>query len=298
MMLPSANDAAHDVAILAAGSVGRFVSLMNARARKLGLHETHFSTPVGLDDSDNYSSARDLVYMALLLRQNSFLREISAQPRAILHSGARERAVVNRNDLVAKYPFVDGVKTGHTIDAGYVLVGSATRDGVSVVSSVLGAPSEAARDADSLALLRYGLSQYRRTTAVKAGEVVQRLPVTDQDDITAQLAAQHTLSAVTRKDEELKLRVVGAPGALKGPLAAGTEVGKVQALRRGDVVASTPLVTVRAIPKPTIPQRVRSWLERSGTVLLLVFLAGCTVLLVLLRRRVLRNRSASGAGVQ
>ena len=298
MMLPSANDAAHDVAILTSGSVSRFVALMNARARKLGLHETHFTTPVGLDDPGNYSSARDLVYMALLLRQNPFVREIVSQPRAILHSGARERVVVNRNDLVAKYPFVDGVKTGHTIDAGYVLVGSATRNGVSVVSSVLGAPSIASRDADSLALLRYGLSQYERTTAVRAGDVVKTLPVSEQGDRKARLAAQHTLSAVTRKGEKLKLRVVGAPAAVKGPLAAGAKVGTVQVLRRGAVVGSTPLVTTRAVPKPSVPQRVRSWLSRSGTVILLVFLAGCTVLLVLLRRRVVRKRSVSGTSVQ
>jgi len=298
MMLPSANDAAHAVAILTAGSVDRFVALMNARARKLGLHETHFTTPVGLDDPGNYSSARDLVYMALLLRQNSFIRQITAQPRAILRSGARERVVVNRNDLVAKYPFVDGVKTGHTLDAGYVLVGSATRNGVSVVSSVLGAPSIAARDADSLALLRYGLSLYQRTTAIRAGDVVESLPVSEQGDLKAKVAAQHTLSAVARKGEKLKVRVVGAPTALKGPLAAGTKVGTVQVLRRGQVVATTPLVTVRAVPKPTVPQRVRSWLSRSGTWLLLLFLAGCTVLLVFLRRRVVRKRAVSGTSVQ
>lgn len=297
MMLPSANDAAHAVAILSAGSVSRFVSRMNARARKLGLTDTHFSTPIGLDDPGNYSSARDLVFMALLLRQNPFVREIVAQPRAILHSGARERVVVNRNDLVAKYPFVDGVKTGHTIDAGYVLVGSATRDGISVVSAVLGDPSISSRDADTLALLRYGLAQYARSTAVKARQVLRSVPVTDQGDLRARLVAAHTLRAVARRGERLTLRVLGAPTKVKGPLAAGTRLGTVHALRRGKVVGTTALVTARAIPKPTIPQRVRSWLSRGGTLLLLAFLAGCTVLLVLLRRRVKRQRSGRGGSV-
>jgi len=298
MMLPSANDAAHAVAILAAGSVDRFVARMNARARKLGLTDTHFSTPIGLDDPGNYSSARDLVFMALLLRRNPFVHEIIGQPRAILHSGARERVVVNRNDLVAKYPFVDGVKTGHTIDAGYVLVGSATRSGISVVSAVLGDPSIASRDADTLALLRYGLDQYARATAVTAGQVLRRVPVKDQGDLRAALSAAHTLSAVARRGEHLTIRVTGAPATLKGPLAAGSRVGTVQALRRGKVVGTTALVTSRAIPKPTIPQRVRSWLKRGGTIALLAFLAGCTVLLVLLRRRVVRRRSAPSGRVQ
>jgi D-alanyl-D-alanine carboxypeptidase (penicillin-binding protein 5/6) len=298
MFLPSANDAAHAIAILSAGSVSRFVARMNARAKTLGLTDSHFSTPIGLDDPGNYSSARDLVFMALLLRRNPFIHEIIGQPRAILHSGARERVVVNRNDLVAKYPFVDGVKTGHTLDAGYVLVGSATRDGISVVSAVLGDPSISSRDADTLALLRYGLSKYTRATAVKARQLLRTVPVKDQGDLKAQLVAQGTLKAVARRDERLTFRVVGAPKQLKGPLQAGTRVGTVQALRRGKVVGSTALVTARAIPKPTIPQRVRSWLSRSGTVVLLAFLAGCTVLLVLLRRRILRQRSGGGSRVQ
>lgn len=294
MMLPSANDAAHAVAIIAAGSVGGFVRLMNQRVRALHLSDTHFANPIGLDQPGNYSSARNLVEMALLLRRNSFIREITAQPRAILHSGARERVVVNRNDLVAKYPIITGVKTGHTLDAGYVLVGSATSDGVTVVSSVLGAPTLAARDADSLALLRYGLSLYVRTPAVKARQVLATASVSDQGDAKAQLVAAHTLSAVARKGERLKLRVIGTPEQVKGPLAAGTRVGTVQALRRRQVVGTTALVTARDVPKPTVPQRVRAWVSRSGTLLLLSFLAVCTVLLVLLRRRIVRRRRPAG----
>lgn len=292
MMLPSANDAAHDVAVLAAGSVGAFVRQMNRRAKELGLRNTHFSTPVGLDDPANYSTAEDLVKLALLLRRSSFVREIVDQPRATLRSGARPRVVVNRNDLVARYPFVTGIKTGHTIDAGYVLVGSASSGGVPVVSAVLGAPSEAARDADTLALLRYGLARYRRVAAVRAGEVLARVPVGEQGDALAPLAALRTLRAVARRDEKLQTRLVGVPAQVDGPLPEGARVGTVQALRRGSVVASAPLVTARAVPAPSAPQKVRSWIARPGTLALLAFLAGCTVALVLLRRRVVRRQGS------
>jgi serine-type D-Ala-D-Ala carboxypeptidase (penicillin-binding protein 5/6) len=290
MMLPSANDAAHAVAVLAAGSVPAFVREMNATARRLGLRNTHFANPIGLDQPGNYSSAEDLVKMALLLRRNSFVREIIDEPRAVLRSGARERVVVNRNDLVARYPFVTGIKTGHTLDAGYVLVGSATSDDVSVVSAVLGTPSESARDADSLALLRYGLSRYRRVPVVPARKVLDEVPVEDQGDARAELIAEHTLRAVARTGERLRVRVVGAPERVEGPLAAGTRVGSVEALRGGEVLATTPLVVARAIPEASVPQRVRAWAGRSGTLLLLLFLAGCTVLLVLLRRRIARRQ--------
>ncbi|MFL5846775.1 MAG: D-alanyl-D-alanine carboxypeptidase family protein [Solirubrobacteraceae bacterium] len=294
MMLPSANDAASDVAVLSAGSVSAFVRRMNARARELGLRNSHFATPVGLDEEGNYSSAEDLVKMALLLRRNSFVREIMAQPRATLHTGARERVVTNRNTLVGRYPFVNGVKTGHTIDAGYVLVGSATSNGVSVVSSVLGTASESARDADSLALLRYGLSRYERRPAVRAHDVLRRVPVDQQGDARAELSAQGTLRVVARKGERLQVRVLNAPESIEGPMPAGTKVGTVEVRRRGEVVASTALVTARAVPKASVPQRVRSWLSRTGTILLLAFLVGCTVLLVLLRRRVVQGRRGGG----
>lgn len=292
MMLPSANDAAHDVAVLAAGSQAAFVSEMNARARKLGLNATHFANPIGLDEAGNYSSARDLVLLALVLRRNEFVREVMAQPRAILHSGSHERVVINRNDLVARYPFIDGVKTGHTLDAGYVLVGSATSHGVNVVSSVLGAPTLADRDADSLALLRYGLSLYHRAAVVRAHHALGTASVADQGDTRVQLVAAHSLSAVARRDEQLAVRIVGARKEVEGPLAAGTRVGTVQALRRGKVVGTTDLVVARDVPAPTVPQRVRAWLGRSGTIVLLAFLALCTFVLVLLRRRVMRRRAA------
>ena len=299
MMLPSANDAAHAVAVSEAGSVPAFVALMNHRARQLGLRNTHFTNPIGLDEPGNYSSARDIVELALLLRRNAFVRGIVAQPRAELRTGDHPRIVVNRNDLVARYSFVNGIKTGHTIDAGYVLVGSATRHGVTVLSSVLGDPSISARDADSIALLRYGLSLYHRVTAVHTNRALATPPVKDEGDTRARLVAAAPLSAVVRRGEHLRVRVVGAPDQVSGPLPAGRREGTVELLRRGQVVARAALVTAAAVPRPTITQRVRAWVGRPLTILLLLVLAACTVQVVLLRRRVVRNRQrARGADVQ
>src|SRR4051812_887434 len=159
MMLPSANDAAYDLAVNIGGSKDAFVRLMNQRARALGLEHTHYSTPVGLDDAGNYSSARDLATLARRDLHNPTFARVVAMKSAALESGAVPRTVVNRNSLVLRYPYVDGVKTGHTLQAGYVLVGSAHRDGARVISAVLGTTSEAARDADSIALLNWGLAQ-------------------------------------------------------------------------------------------------------------------------------------------
>ena len=102
------------------------------------------------------------------LRRDEFFRRLFDTPQATLSSGARPRTVVNRNNLVRTVPFVTGVKTGYTLGAGNVLVASAEREGVELVSAVLGAGTESERDAATLELLEYGFSLYRRETSCSA----------------------------------------------------------------------------------------------------------------------------------
>src|SRR5207302_510703 len=97
--------------------------------------------------------------------------------------------------------------------------------------------------------------------------------VKDEGDAQATLVARRSLSAVARRDEALRVRVIGAPGEVSGPLPAGARVGVVQLVRRGSVVARTSLVTARAVPKPTVTQRVRAWVGRPITLILLLVLA-------------------------
>jgi D-alanyl-D-alanine carboxypeptidase (penicillin-binding protein 5/6) len=190
LLLVSANDAAVTLAVRAAGSRARFVRLMNAKARELGLEDTRFANPVGLDDPGNYSTPADLAKLALVARTQPFLRETMDRARITLRSGDRRRTIVNRNTLVRTQPFVTGVKTGRTSQAGYVLIGSATRAGVSVVAVVMGASSEGARNADTLALLRHGLRRYRRTPVVERGEVLGRAGLTFRDETVPLVAAR------------------------------------------------------------------------------------------------------------
>jgi D-alanyl-D-alanine carboxypeptidase (penicillin-binding protein 5/6) len=159
MLLPSGGDAAHTLAVDLAGSTERFVGWMNAAARHLGLRRTHYSTPVGLDTPGNYSSAANLARLAVALMRNPTIADVVDERSAVLADG---QTMVNRNDLVGTYPWVIGVKTGHTADAGYCLVGAARRGEDLIVSVALGDSSEGTRDADTLALLRYGLGHLRR----------------------------------------------------------------------------------------------------------------------------------------
>jgi D-alanyl-D-alanine carboxypeptidase (penicillin-binding protein 5/6) len=294
MMLPSANDAAYDLAVNVGGSKSAFVRLMNAHARRLGLSETHYSTPVGLDDSRNYSSARDLARLAsLLLRDKAFARIVD-MPAARLKSGSHPRTVVNRNDLVRRFPFVNGVKTGHTARAGYVLVGSASGRGAEVVSVVLGTPSEAARDSDSIALLRWGLTQYRRALAVVARRTYARVGVKFHDGEKVDLVAARSFALTVRRGTRFTRRV-DAPAEVEGPISKGQRVGTLRVLYRGKVVRSVPLVTASPVEGAGFLRKAASSLGGPLPALALLALLGAAGWLLLRVRatRVMRGERAA-----
>ena len=193
LVLESANDAAATIATGVSGSVPRFVNRMNREAAALGLEHTSYANPIGLDDPSNYSSAADLAELAGLLLRNRLFARVADTQVVTLRSGDSPRRIDTRNTLLNLDPTADGVKTGHTQGAGYVLVGSATRDGTRLVSAVLGARSEAARDAETLKLLDYGFSLYRAETPVTRGQELAD-PKLDYRDERLALVAQRPVA--------------------------------------------------------------------------------------------------------
>jgi D-alanyl-D-alanine carboxypeptidase (penicillin-binding protein 5/6) len=273
LMLPSANDAAVALARAAGGSVGGFVDLMNARARQLGLKDTHYTTPVGLDDRANHSSARDLVRLARRVLRNRFLAETVDMPQARLSSGSHQRIVVNRNDLVKEFPWVNGVKTGHTAQAGFVLVGAAQRKRVPLISAVLGTSSQAARDTDTVRLFNYGYSLYRRVTVLRPGRAVARAQVAYYGDREVALRPERRVVLTLRRGERPRT-VVDAPAELDGPLEAGSRVGTVSVTYRGRPVSRIPLVTGSDVPGAGPLRKLGSWVLKPWLVLPVALLAG------------------------
>jgi D-alanyl-D-alanine carboxypeptidase (penicillin-binding protein 5/6) len=250
LLLESANDAATTIAQNVSGSRAAFVRDMNRRARELGLNSTRYSNPIGLDAPGNRSSARDLGRLAVRLLHSPVVARTVARTRARLGSGARPRTVRNRNTLVGAYPFVVGVKTGHTLGAGYVLVGAGRGGGSEVVSVVLGAPSEAARNADTLALLRYGLDRFHRVRLARPGAPVATRPVDGRGGARVALASPSGVVATVRRDVRPALRV-HAPTQIEGPLPRGRRVGVLEVRAGPRLIASAPLVTVAAVPAPS-----------------------------------------------
>ena len=284
LLLASANDAAETVAVGTAGSVPAFVELMNERARALGLRQTRFANPIGLDEPGNHSSAADLAELTLRLRRIPFFDRTVDLGRVRLGSGRRGRVVVNRNDLIRSEPIVDGVKTGRTEQAGYVLVGSATRGGVTVVSVVLGDSSEAARDADTLALLLYGLGRFRSVRVMRPGQVLRSAAVKFREEDRVGLVPARALTRVLGRGERAAV-AFDAPRVLEGPLAAGAPVGSVTVRVRGRVIARIPLLTAARVPEVGLGERALDLLLKPGTLALIGILAGAVLALVLLRRR-------------
>ncbi|HYH57975.1 MAG TPA: D-alanyl-D-alanine carboxypeptidase family protein [Thermoleophilaceae bacterium] len=280
LLLESANDAAVTLADGVAGSREAFVREMNRRAVTLGLRDTSYANPIGFDDPNNHSTARDLATLTReLFRHPEFVRIVD-MPRATLESGARTRVIDNRNGLVARYPFVSGVKTGHTLGAGYVLVGSGEAGGGAVVTVTLGAPSESARDADTLALLRWGLEQFRRARVLRRGRVLARVDVEHRDE-QVELGAARPVRLVLRRGERVRTSV-DAPTELEGPLPAGEPVGWVEVRRGGETVRRVRLVTLAKIEDPGFIRKLGGGI---GPVLTGVTVLGIVLLAMLGMRR-------------
>ena len=287
LMLPSADDAAEDLAFnVGHGSVARFVTMMNDEARRLGLRHTHYTTPIGLDTPGNYSTAADLVRLADYdMTHSHYFARIVALPRATLYSGNHVRTVVNRNDLVSRFPWIDGVKTGHTLDAGYVLVAAGHRGGMALVSAVLGTDSERSRDANTLALLNFG-ANFRMWTPVRTGQLMARPTVKDQPGQHPSVAAARGYARILPRSAHVRVRVA-VPHQLTGPLPGQSIVGTATITDGRRVLARIPLVLTRRLPAVSGLTRARRFVTQP---LALLVIAGAAAGAALLARTVRRRR--------
>ena len=277
LLLESANDAAETLAVGISGSREEFVEEMNSRAVELGLEHTSYANPIGLDEAGNYSSARDLAKLARVLLQRPRFARIVDMPEAELESGARPRVFDNRNDLIAAYPWVSGVKTGYTANAGNVLVGSAEGPGgARVISVVLGEPTESARNSETLALLRWGLTRFQRVRVLDPRRMVAQADI-EYHDGSARLVPRRR-AVLTIRDGQRVRRRANAPDEVKGPLSAGARVGTVTVLLDGRPVRRVALVTAEKVPDAGTLRVLLSWLGIPLTLLLLVAIVVAAVL--------------------
>lgn len=256
LILASGNDAAQTLAVAASGSEPAFVREMNRAAARLGLADTGYGNPIGLDEAGNYSTPSDLARLSRRMLDRRIFRILFDTETVTLPSLDPPATIETRNTLLLGDPTVTGIKTGHTIGAGYVLVGSARRDGVELISAVLGAPSEFDRDAESAELLDYGFSLYSQRRAFRRGEALARPDVAYSDE-TLGLVARRGVAVGARRDQELEVRVQ-APGEIEGPVNRGERLGAALVLLDGRRVARVPLLASRRLEEASPLEKVRS----------------------------------------
>jgi D-alanyl-D-alanine carboxypeptidase (penicillin-binding protein 5/6) len=283
LILRSGNDAAYDLARAAAGSERRFVGQMNRYAAALGLSDTHYANPIGLDQRGNYSSAGDLVALTRRLLGTPAFARIAASRGAELRSVHPRRRIESINELLEMAPWINGVKTGHTFGARYVLVGSGRRKGVELIAAVVGTWTDEERFDDTLDLLDYGFARYRRRTPIRAGQSLAA-PSIRYSGGRLPLRAPRTVTVGARRGQRLTI-AVRAPRQVEGPIRRGARLGRAIVRLDGLRAASVPLRAGRAVPKASALDRARSFVAGNLPWIALALSAILVPAALLTRRR-------------
>jgi len=238
IVISSGNDATVAIAEHIAGSEGAFVSLMNNYAEVLGLTSTHFENTHGLPNPDHLTSARDLAVLAAAAIRDHPERYKVYKQQSYTYNDITQ---YNRNHLLREDPSVDGLKTGYTSVAGYGLVASAEREGMRLISVVLGSNSTRSRKAETRALLNYGFRFYQNVTPLTAelslGET--RLWKGIKDTVSGGVLTAPTLT-MPRSNAATEVVVTFADPIL-APLTRGDEIGRVQVFQDGELLVEQPL---------------------------------------------------------
>ena len=241
LLLRSGNDAALAVAEYCAGSEEAFVARMNRRAGELGMQDTHFANPSGLDGAGHASSAYDMALLARACLDNDILRDM-VSTQSIAREG---RVLTNHNKLLWRYEGCIGLKTGYTQKAGRTLVSAAEREGLTLICVTLNDPDDWA---DHAALLDWGFAQYRAETVARAGERAGYVPLADSLLPACPVSAGEALTAALADGEAIETRAVWKESPLTAPVAKGERVGELVCTLEGVELARVPLVTAVSVP--------------------------------------------------
>jgi serine-type D-Ala-D-Ala carboxypeptidase (penicillin-binding protein 5/6) len=259
-LIQSANGAAWALAEhVGHGNVGRFVFMMNRRARQLGLYGSHFVRPDGLDAAGHVSSAQDVTELARIVMQKPVVRKIVAMRDATIAGGRR---LHTWNDLLGVYPGVVGVKTGHTSAAGWSEVAAVRGPGVTVYATIIGSPGRSTRNDDLAELMTWGLARFRVVPVISAGRVYARAETAYGKGSLGLVAPRSVRRAVLTRRPLIE-RVV-APAGVELPVRQGQKLGEVRVYDRGRLIARSPLVAARSIDEASSLDRAQWHVSRAA----------------------------------
>ena len=253
LVVQSGNDAALALAEHVAGSESAFVEQMNHYVEALGLENTHFVNSEGLQHEEHYSTARDVAKMTRALIREFPGNYERYSKKEFTYNNIRQ---YNRNELLWSDPSVDGVKTGYTAEAGYCLVASSRRDGMRLISVVMGAPSEDQRAADSRSLIAWGFRFYDTHRLFATGEVLREARIwKGARDIVPLGLDRDLVVTIPRGEYENLDATMSFPGRLVAPARRGDTLGTVTVTLNGEQVAEAPLVALEAVARGNFLQR-------------------------------------------
>ena len=255
VIVQSGNDASVALAEYIAGGEAAFADLMNLHAERLGMSNTRYVNSTGLPHPELYTTARDLATLA-----RAYIRDFPEmyQLNSVREFTFNDIRQPNRNKLLWRDQTVDGIKTGHTQAAGYCLVASASREGMRLISVVLGADSENARASASQTLLNYGYRFYETRKLYGAGEPVTRARIWQADADMVALGPDQEVYLTLPRGQHEKLK----PGfeidqPIIAPINKGEQKGRLNILLADETVATLPLLSMETIPSGSLFNRLK-----------------------------------------
>ncbi len=252
----SGNDASVAVAEYFAGSEENFVEKMNQKAEELGMINTHYMNPHGLHDENHYTTARDMATLAYyVLRNYPEILEYTSIYEYQFRTEPKQLVLWNTNKLLKWYEGADGLKTGYTSNAGRNLVATASRNGMRLISVVMGVEAKNGHFQESGKLLDFGFSQYSYEKIYDQSQVICSVPVDKGEAERLDLMTAEPVGILSEKSDsaEINKEITIEPN-ITAPIASGQVLGQVE-LRRGDeVVRSVDLVAITDVPRVSLSQ--------------------------------------------
>ena len=254
IIIQSGNDATVALAEHIAGSEDAFADLMNKTADTLGMKNSHFMNPTGLPNPDHFSTPHDMAILARAIIHEDPAHYAIYSQKEFFWNGIKQP---NRNLLLWRDKTVDGLKTGHTEEAGYCMVASAVRDGMRLIAVVFGTNSEAARASETQKLLTYGFRFFETQTFYQKGTELTQAPVWKGDlrQVKAGLADDLTMTLPRGQMKNLAATMTVFP-QLTAPIAKGQVIGKVEVKNGDKVVHTADLIALDAVDEGGIFRRV------------------------------------------
>lgn len=225
----SGNDAVVALAETIAGTVDEFVNMMNNKAKELGLKNTNFKNPHGLDEANHYSSAYDMSIMAKELIKHEKVLEFTSIYEDYLRKGTdREFWLVNTNKLVRFYSGADGLKTGYTSTAGYCLTATAKKNNVRLIAVAMNEPSSSTRNAEISSMLDYGFAKIKTVEIATTNTVIKKIEIDKSKNKYVEIVPTDNISIVKQKTEQVgEITYETELNNVKAPIKKGEIIGKL-----------------------------------------------------------------------